>query len=301
MATSLFTFIEKVRTYEKGLSKNTKDISDACKNLEKAFADNDIEKNSLVVIRDLHRPEIMKTKYILLGLAKKEGKIFRSIHDRFVKVIGIDSVHVSGVTLMFEKLVRGVTYFINETDPDSGYPVYHRFASCGKIGTQDTLSCVKGMPRMSRNITRSRVEKCYIERLIYDKLYTHESLLFPERGNVDEDTSLQDEGHLHYLGLIEKEYAQCFKDYSIEVDLLWNKDIIPSIPDGVVIVRKKRGEVVSKEVYNKTIQVNAYGEKGYEEMVFCTRETKGKHLEKYQSYLGGERAWKTSAKAVLLA
>ena len=288
---SLFTFIEKVKSYHIGLIKTTRDINNALKSLETNITKSEESPELLLSIKDIHRQELLKTKHILLTLIKQDAKAFRSIHDRFMKIIELSEKSL-GVTLMFEKIVKGITYFVNETDPGTPYPIYHRFASCGKIGTQASLSCLKGMPRMARNIARSRVEKCYIERLIYDKMYSHEALNFPERGNTNDDISLQNKEHIHYLDIIKKEYQQCFKGYEVDVNITWSKDTIPSIPEAVTITRKKNGQMASTETYTKTIQIGSYGEKSYEEIVLCTREALGKKFQKYQSFHGGEQIWK---------
>lgn len=288
---SLFTFIEKVKSYHVGLTKTTRDIKDALTSLEAIINRVDESPEILITIKDMHRQELLKTKHILLTLIKQDSKLFRSIHDRFVNIIQLHEKSL-GITFMFEKFIKGITYFVNETDPDTPYPVYHRFASCGKIGTQASLSCLKGMPRMARNIARSRVEKCYIERLIYDKMYSHETLHFPERGNVNDDISLQNKEHIYYLDVIRKEYQQCFKGYEMNISITWSKDTIPSIPEALTITSLKNGQVVSSETYKKTIQIGTFGEKSYEELVQCTREAAEKRFKKYQSFLGGEQRWK---------
>lgn len=302
MEKPLFVFMEAVKMLHMHLyadSTAKKDITGYLNKLEKTAQD-PIQTLSIHTVCDMYHHEILQTKHIMLALLKSDSVKYqwiRSIHDKFVKIFNIRGSVPSGITKMFEKLITGITYFYGETDPSAPFPIYHRFASCGQIGTPSTISCTKGMPRTARNIARSRVEKCYIERLIYDKLYTHESLRFPERGNVDENQSLQDEGHLHYLKLVKDEFAQCFKGYTVEVELLWSQDVVPLTPNGVVITRKKNNTIVSKETYMKTVVLGAFCNKDYDQMVECKRILYPEHGEpkeyaKVQSFHGGEKVWK---------
>lgn len=302
MEKPLFAFMEAVKMLHMNIyaeSTAKKDIIAYVHKLEKTAQD-PIHALSIHTIADLYLHEILQTKHMMLAMLKNDSVKYqwmRSIHDRFVKIFNIRGSVPSGITKLFEKLITGITYFYGETEPSAPFPVYHRFASCGHIGTQTTLSCTKGMPRTAKNIARSRVEKCYIERLIFDKLYTHEHLRFPERGNVDENESLQDKGHLHFLELVKKEFAQCFKGYTIEIELLWSLDVVPSTPNGVIISRMKNNKVVSKETYTKSIVLGAFGNKDYDQIVECKRtlyseQGAPKEYAKVQSFHGGEKVWK---------
>lgn len=65
---SLFTFIEKVKSYHVGLTKTTRDIKDALTSLEAIINRVDESPEILITIKDMHRQELLKTKHILLTL-----------------------------------------------------------------------------------------------------------------------------------------------------------------------------------------------------------------------------------------
>lgn len=120
--------------------------------------------------------------------------------------------------------------------------------------------------------------------------------MFPERGNVEDNASLQDERHLHYLGVIQTEFQNCFKNYDIEVDIKWSDHTVPSMPEHIILKRLKNKKLESIEEYRKTIVVDHYG-KSYEEMVTCyktmfLKDGTERKFVKVQSFNGREREWK---------
>ena len=53
-------------------------------------------------------------------------------------------------------------------------PIYHRLSSCGN-GTDAfrkmNQQCVSTMDSHEKNVIKHKIEKCYIERLVFDKLF----------------------------------------------------------------------------------------------------------------------------------
>lgn len=282
---ALFDFMESVHLHHLGVS-NAKKIEQSWRHFEKITND-ELYIDSL---KHTYYDDLLKTKHLLVSDDK-----LRSIHDKYAKHFAFKKANPRGFTKLFEDFLRGITYFTGETDPDAPFPVYHRFASCGRIGTKESLSCRPGISRVERTIARSRVEKCYIERLIYDKLFSHEQLLFPERGN-DNIVTMQDEGHKHWMNIVKEEFQKCFKDYDISVEVVWSKDTIPYVPSELILTRTKteKGGVViaTKETYRKGIVIDNFGNKGYEALVDCTKMHKDTKYVKSQSYETGERLWK---------
>lgn len=229
-------------------------------------------------LKAVHNDEVARIKHSLLAIAK-ESALARSTHDRFTKLVGADGTATS-VTRKFERLVAGITYFKGETD--GSMPVYHRFAACGKIGTHDTLVCIEKLPRRERQTRRLRVEKCFIERLVYDRLYTAESLAFEK--DPEEGESLQDAAHIKYLDSIRKEFQRCFKGYDIYADVVYNKDVVPPWPCGVVLKRFKKGELEAVEEHIKTIK--DLDTKEYDDIVVSTRHdlSRSKLYKKVQTF-----------------
>lgn len=230
-------------------------------------------------LRTIHTEEIFRIKNSLLAFAR-QSPVARSVHDRFSNVVGAQGPLGASVTRKFEKLVAGITYFKGETD--GSMPVYHRFASCGKIGTHDTLVCLEQLPRRERQARGYRVEKCFIERLVYDKLYTNESLAFekhPEQGE-----SMQDEAHIRYLDSIRKEFQRCFKGYDVYVEIVYNKDVVPHWPCGVVIKRFKNGKLDTAEEHIRTIK--DLDTKEYDDIVVSTKHdlARGKLYKTVQTF-----------------
>ena len=72
------------------------------------------------------------------------------------------------VSAIFDKFIQGIIYFKNEMQTNR-WPIYHRDASCGSSG-QTSIS------RFARTLFGSdkykQLERCFIERHIYNILYT---------------------------------------------------------------------------------------------------------------------------------
>jgi hypothetical protein len=126
------------------------------------------------------------------------------------------------VTTIFEDFIRGVTYFADE-QPNGALPrpIYHRLASCGPRDPrhQGELGCVDDLSPEVRARRRHRIERCYLERLIYDCIFAQLSLQFAAVGDdveFDEMTALpvarQDAGHRYQLDTVVRDaFRTCFR------------------------------------------------------------------------------------------
>jgi hypothetical protein len=239
---------------------------------------NDFIQDHQVELLLIH--DILIGTYFKLYAPKNLAPELRGLHDRLFNILSIKRPKQKFsriATIVCTEFCKGITFFANNTGIDR-IPFYHRDASCGKANETSRDKFAKHLNENEKHF----LENCYIERLIYDKMYSHEA----------DDISLQNKEHIHYLDVIKKEYQQCFKGYEVDVNITWSKDTIPSIPEALTITTLKNGQVVSTETYKKTIQIGTFGEKSYEELVQCTREAAEKRFQKYQSFLGGDQRWK---------
>lgn len=249
----------------------------------KRFAVNGPEHS---IITQTYYNELLRLKHGLLSLKQ------RALHDRIFNVINVTNATPRGITVMFEELIKGITYFASQRDPSSTFPVYHRYAACG-VGTQihrrDHLTCHKDITQRERNERKQKIETCYIERLIYDKLWQHESLLFPRTGT--EVAPVQDDGHIHFLDVVRQDYRSCFKDCDIRVELEYRD----AYPIRVSIMRFRKNTLTMTEIYERSYHFSPFGNKQYDALIECRKIILNKETEyrKIQDFMY-ERPWKRS-------
>jgi len=120
-------------------------------------------------------------EYVMIKGTRRKLK---SCIDLFLKPLinqeqDVDTFRNHYCTRMFLQFIQGITLFYEDGPTDIGKPAYHRAASCGpdKITTQqyrkENLTCA-GVDEAKELIRRRRnVSNCYIERIIYDRLYNN--------------------------------------------------------------------------------------------------------------------------------
>lgn len=203
----------------------------------------------------------------------------RSLHDKvFIKHLGMNKPAPLHVTKLFTSFIKGITYFKNE-ESDAN-PIYHRLYSCGPYANtyrQGNLVCVEGLSKKELMRRRSLIERCYIERLIYNELWKHETLFFPETGVQDPE---QDPGHMFRLKLTKKDFETCFPNIKIDVSIQYENNF----PFKLVIVRKQNENVVVL-TFTKSMSITSYGNKEYDEIVECKKEENGKTHLKLSTFL----------------
>ncbi len=222
-------------------------------------------------LRRADGPQLENVKVTFAGELKRlqhaVARPYRSLHDRiFVNLLG-SSRPVEHVTRLFEDFVKGITYFAHEQE-GAGTPIYHRLYSCGPYADTHRLGnlvCSEGLSDAELRRRRPLIERCYIERLIFDALYRREALHFPASGNVRPG---QDDGHLFRLDLTRQDFETCFPDTRIEVRLDYQHGMVPL---ALEVVRTCRGRR-TRLSFQKRYELSPNGLGRYEDLVDCTKE-----------------------------
>jgi hypothetical protein len=216
-------------------------------------------------------------------LILKEAPEMRTFYDRLAKFKLFPTKQGKNpITHMFEKFIKGITYF-SDQPLSKRTPAYHRLFSCG-YGTyafrEHYLQCTSMDKKEDRDARKKRVTTCYIERLIYDRLWKHGNLHFPQLGT--EESTPQDEGHQHFIEITQKDFQTCFPHTDIQVEIEYDTSDWPA---RLNIFRFVHGVQTSQEIYEKEIIVNSLGETEFGPFVLAYR-IKGKIIEtKTQSFV----------------
>jgi len=156
-------------------------------------------------------------------------------------------------TRVFNQFTKGMTYFANDNPVE--HPVYHREASCkSKYINVDA--------KFSKPNSKDALSTCYIERMIYNKLYTH----FLHEQEVR---------HLKELNLVERYFQKHFPSISINVDIKYDTNLYPY--KCIVTTIEECEE--NKNVKILTITIEIYTKKPWDsEIVMCEKQVvhKGK-------------------------
>lgn len=212
-------------------------------------------------IKDTYGAELLRIKNTILFI-----KELRSFHDKiFTKHFQYKRIIPLPITELFENFIKGITYFSNEIY--DARPIYHRLYSCGPYEDSyrlGNLVCTDELDKKELARRRPLIERCYIERLIYDELWKKEALFFPSIGTQE---SSQDSGHMFRLELTKKDYNGCFPDTDISINIKYNDNM----PVCLVITRKI-GNGVTLLTYKKNVVITSYGHRLYEDLVECEKE-----------------------------
>jgi len=235
-------------------------------------------QDGVCILKDMYYTDLVRLEFIVKSLNDPQ---FISFHDKIFKsVLDIDKRFPRGVTKLFEELIKGITYFSYQIDPSKPMPIYHRIYACGvgdDFHRQSHHICSKELPREEKKRRKDIIERCYIERLIYDALYKREEVHIPQTWNAE---TAQDDGHRHRLALTREDFQSCFQDHEINIELGYDG----SIPCEVRIQRSVKGRLLYEETYTKFIEITSFGTKQYSEMVECTKHMDGKVYKKVQSF-----------------
>jgi len=263
------------------------------------------DRVAIADIKDTHYALLLRTNMQLRGLAAQDPDIRGYLDRIYNNLLRWDPRAPRGITRLFTEFIKGITYFADQ-ETSAETPVYHRLFSCGPKGDpayrENHLVCLEGLTARQRMARRPLIERCYIERLIYDALFQHENVGTPvsrsdvsrttvphHDRNSDVEYASQDEGHLFRLDLTRRDFETCFPEIKIDLEVQYND----GFPTGVTIVRmfKDRG-ALTIERYDKPYAFSAAGVKVYEGFVACTRElSDGRSFFKVQHFDGGERQW----------
>lgn len=207
---------------------------------------------------DVYHDELARVKFTMKTF--RDGRI-TSLHDKiFTNMLDMPARSVpKGITRMFDHFIRGITYFEKEKQADV-MPIYHRLFSCGKGNDafrKTYLVCDEGITNADKKKKQARIRKCYLERLIYDEMYAHETV-----------EAAQDPQHLFRLNLTREDFKSCFKGRDIRVGIAWDAGMPIKL---TVSHLDGRGEPDYVESFTKTIYFTANGNKSFNPMVDCEK------------------------------
>jgi hypothetical protein len=192
------------------------------------------------------------------------AKLSRSWHDKIYNKLQLSNG--SAITHMFHEFIKGVTYFKQEEDPKA-MPIYHRLYACGPYADthrQGNLICHANLSKEELRRRRPLIERCYIERMIYDDIYKKFALHFPK----GHESPTQDEGHVARMKLTKEDFETCFPDTDIQVQV----DAEDNMPMKLTITRTVRGGKVTTLIYERALEnFTFFGIRPYRENVVCTR------------------------------
>jgi hypothetical protein len=277
---SFFNLATEVRKLQLGLQQNVDlgILKGALTRFEKALS----KSTNIPSFLDTYYAEITKISFALRSpLLAKDSQII-SCNDRiFRNKLGIGRRVPKPVTRIFEQFIKGITYFQHHVLSDSYTVIYHRLEACG---TGDDAfrrlyqQCTDDMPSQRRSDVRKKIETCYIERLIYDRIYKEVALHSTNIGTEDHE---QDQAHRERLNIVKSDFKTCFWNLDIDVDVKFDMHI----PYEVTITRKLHDQVVSSETYTKTISFDPiFGGKILSDNVVAVKRTKQYVYTRLQSF-----------------
>ena len=240
---------------EEKLDKFYIDINNLYQELKK------IENNHILLqgFIDKHIDELRQIKHFLL---ERKDKKSRSAHDKiFIKILKIDKYIPLGITQVFEDFIKGITYFSDELENKKKIPIYHRSASCGnssKDFKKKYLQCYEYDNEFTLQTKKKHIHKCYLERLIYDKIYLNSILHFPT--NLNNELK-QNNGHIFQLEERAKNFNECFLGLKMEIEIFYELDL----PSSLIIKYIKDCNIEKTEQYYKMIYIDSFGVKRYSE------------------------------------
>lgn len=222
----------------------------------------------------------------------------RSIYDRlFFNVLEMRRHATSDATNAFERFTPGISWFASEPKDPSEKPSYHRGASCGPKSMlleeyERTRRCSSSQSPNTRNANKARIFKCYMERLIYDKIYERYNLILP--GGL-EYQGAQDDGHEKRLVTTHHDFVTCFPTTKLLVDVTFDERDIPFCL--VVRVIEDDGDDVLNETTETYVKSMGLTFAAYGPLVQCRREVKSSNQEspnvvyKIQTFGTGFMPW----------
>jgi hypothetical protein len=234
---------------------------------------------------DANYEEVSRVRYHLSGVVRSTPSLRGNFDRIFTNYMRVDRRMPSGITRILDAFIRGISYFSYQAMEAS--PIYHRLMSCG-TGTDAFRAafqqCTPDMATNRREDIKQRIHTCYLERLIYNEMFKHQTLLFPLNGTEE------DNDHLNWLDQTHRDYLSCFPKSDIVVELTFDQ----MWPIRLTIQRKVRGAIVSTESYTRTLTIALDGGKAYEDAVDCTRETAAHAYYKTQRFTHETRWIKTT-------
>ena len=148
-----------------------------------------------------------------------DPNVLRSMYDKlFIKVLNIKDLPQTNTTYIFKEFIKGITFFKYQEKGILDHPVYHRLFSCGdgKHAFRNTFNRCTSKSASVKDVSK-RIKTCYLERLIYEKIYL-ENVFLPTI-SWDYVKKIQDKPHIDWLKQTLGDFNTCFPDISIKVKL----------------------------------------------------------------------------------
>lgn len=220
-----------------------------------------LDINSRRVFCDLHFDELKMIQKIL-----DEIKYDKSYVDTvFRGLLEIHKIKIQGVSDIFADFIKGITYFAGEES--NNYPIYHRLSSCGPKLNNDgfrknNLVCNTTYEKKENNRRKKAIYKCYLERLIYNKIYLEQLFYFPQTSNSEHT---QNKEHIERLELTKTDFESCFPSHNIIIDITY----IDRYP-GILSIKHYKNDIeLYSESYHKYIKKTSFGKIIYQSYVDC--------------------------------
>ena len=168
-------------------------------------------------------------------------------------------------TILFNEFCKGITYFQNEVVIER--PSYHRDASCGESDktAMDKFTILATDAPGEAIRKKTAVRLCYIERLVYDALYS--KILYAQDLSHLFEKQIMDHLHLHY-----------FPNETISIEITYDCVILP-----VALTVKTMN-------HNGLPTIEKFTKPWTSSIVRCEKTEAGKLYVKTQSFVQ-EEAW----------
>jgi hypothetical protein len=279
LESSLLDVSSKARSFSHGFHDDSEALVSSLSVFDRVVRTTNAMDRLMLV--DVYGWEIYQIKRILQNI---NHTVVRTVRDQVItQILMVKNERVFNLSTIFENFIKGITYFYYQNSDAHSGPIYHRLYSCGPADDafKHTLTCTKTQSQAIKKQTKTKIETCYIERMIYDNLY--KNLKFYET-KVGEPPQ-QDKGHNNRLDLTKKDFNSCFPNIDIDVDVSFDHDI----PVHLTIIKKKKGLEISRETYHKPIHdaplgLRAWQRYEYDVMVDCAKTIKNVQYRKFQTF-----------------
>lgn len=242
-------------------TQNRKNVSNAIINFDQAL------NNNAEIIDGFLTCYSSKLLSIYL-LFKDRNLIGDSIRKDIINLYNkfyIDTT--STITKLFNESIKGITYFhdqVNFMVTNKPVPLYHRTTCCGP-----------------REGPIQNIERCYIERKLYDEIYKKFGIHFPKQmSDNDYFEPSQNIGHINFLSVMEQLLKTTFPNID-NIDVIVNDNEDFHIPITFTIIKKYTNGTKIEEKYIKTYRINKLGNQLYENEVKCSKIDTTTNITKY--------------------
>ena len=245
--TNLGIYLESFKIYLQQLTLTDEDKYNICMKFR-----HDIFKITNI-LNNIGRTTTFKISNRLIHIISYNTTIFNSILNYNIFYSRLPNL----VTNTFNEFIKGITHFSSNTGLER--PLYHRDQSCGpKIANSSykdrNRKCILNDNIDEFNRVRLNSKNCYLERLIYDKLWKH---FMSQSQNL---------GHGNELLRADYDYfATCYPSTVLNIDIKYESDYYPN--KLVISLINPSKNII--ESYNKNILT--YNPVKYDTNIKCER------------------------------